>query len=535
MAPENHGEENQMAVHRQETADVHGEEGVEHIGMVQKFIVEDNEASVTSRKKKWLWQIATGGDTSETWELTVSEEREAVIHQGIHLKFIRDKEKEFDGMLKQEVYTYKQPFRGCLEDMRDPGKYEVFSMDGHNEWFPATLTKYRDDGRYSCVVKVPNNDHSADDDEYGQIEEKEYPVVDVQFIRNASDKKPAEGPGTEIQLDLKKTDPWNPMLTMNGKNWRDVGLFVPIPRPGKEQKDFVFKVDKHYEQVTCDLSHEMLMTMTDNAVHRISEVNKDKVKHSWTINFSAAGIHTISIEVESSALDKVKDKIKAPQEKEFKLHVDDDLVVSCSSEEFGTGSLAIELSFTFLVKILFKVHELEHGIKSTGNIVDRESEKEWDHKISIVSDLKDLTKAELKVDKKAFNRLPLWKKHWSEDTQASASVEMLEHECGIVVPRAGAESEGFMAEIQAMWQEFKDWIPHDRASLHRASVDVGLACGCTSTEKNNKAYEVNDAEDDVRQARAAHQVISDKPKGDADPKVEILGTKLPEANTPVQQ
>eukprot|EP00746_Dinoflagellata_sp_MGD_P004277 gnl/MRDRNA2_/MRDRNA2_108246_c0_seq1.p1 gnl/MRDRNA2_/MRDRNA2_108246_c0~~gnl/MRDRNA2_/MRDRNA2_108246_c0_seq1.p1 ORF type:complete len:548 (-),score=112.27 gnl/MRDRNA2_/MRDRNA2_108246_c0_seq1:140-1783(-) len=488
------------------------EEDSEYIGMVHKFTVSEEESGVAvnkSKSKKWVWEIHTGDDKMEIWTLTVMEEKftseTGILGKALKVTFFRDKDKQFESKNFTNDYTYKKDMRGCVPDMLLAGKYEVYSMDGHEEWFPATLTSFRSDKRYGCIVKVPNND--PNDEAFGEIEEKEYPVVDVRFIRNASDKKPVRGPGTVIQLDVKVDNVWNPSLTNRGKNWLDAGFYVPMPRPGKPQKDIEFKVSKNYEEVTGEYSYELMQSIAGNVVHKISESpsttsdkdkNVDKTKHSWKMFFGAALDHTISIEV---------------QKTEFTLKVDDETFVLCDIDDLGgQNKISCKLTCKFVANFAFHVHQLEHGVKSTDTIVQKDVEREFEYQISIAcspSELSkaeklrlgieqgrvgiwDLSKAELMVNEKMFAKLSKLPK--AEDKKSHTyQAEIMENEFGLDVPRAASEGEGLMNELQSAWEEFKDWIPHDQRSLNRFLIDVNMMC-CKSG-KQHPEHEVGDNED----------------------------------------
>lgn len=485
------------------------EEDLKYIGMMQKFIITDEGTSLPEvsggktlkRKMTWLWVINKGGGKFEEWELKVADENKAL--GTISIIFSKDGHQEFNDKFKAD-FQYKKAFYGTLPDMHVTGVYEVRSMDGHDEWLAAVITKIRNDGRYGCKVHVPIDD--PEDEYFGHTEEKEYPVVDLSFIRNAGDQKPAQPPGAKCQLDVKKSDPFSPMLLVNGKDWHDKGFCIPLPRPGKQIKDIELKVDKHYEEVEAKVSVGMLRHLADNDVHRVSEEAQKMNKHSWTMDMGPAGTHTISLEFHSTGMEK---KINSftdsmgfntrasalgagykAEDKEFTLKVDDETIINCSPSDFDKSHFHCDIAFTYSVKYVFEVHELHLGGKATDTTAHKDVEKDLECRISIVvPDHEDLKKAELTVNKKDFAKLP--KFHPDKDQQVTKiPLHMLEHECGLHVPRAGTQSEGFLHELQASWEEFKDWFPHDKKSFHHFMVDIGMMCGCKSGNQHSREAEV---------------------------------------------
>lgn len=487
-------------LHRRETTDVPDEDDdIKYIGMVQTFKVHDESSGVGaqgvghatfSKKMKWHWQICAGRDRWEDWVLTVADDSK--VKGTIKVVFTRDGVEEYNDLLRQD-WSFIQGFRGTLPDMHVHGAYEVFSMDGHGEWFPATLNSIRHDGRYSCRVKLPIDD--PEDERYGEMEDKIYPVVDPQFIRKPGQEKPAQAPGKDVLLEITKADPYSPKLKIGGLDWHEAGFVIPIPRPGQQVKDIEFKVDKNYEEATCEHSYSTLKQMCDNVVMRMDEVNTKKEEHSWTMNMGAAGEHKVSIGFEVGMLNKVATRMSITggsnvgagksEHKEFILKIDGDEIIKCSPNDFGKDHFEVTLNFRFMVKCSFAVYELEMGHKAKDSIVHRDIEREFDHLITIYArDHTDLKSAQLTCDRKEFSKLPKWMKG-KEESGCTVSLEQLENEFGIRVPKAGTQSEGFQAELMVMWEEFKEWVPHDKKSFHHFLVDVGMMCGCRAGQRNH--------------------------------------------------
>lgn len=402
-----------------------------------------DETTLGKHHKKWDWSFQLGAETQK-WSLKVDE---AVVGANT-AEFVIDGKEIFKNKLSND-FTHKFPVRGVLKLDK---QYEVKSMNSQDQWYPATLTGARGDGKYEAEVLMPP-------DQYGQQKKVHYPIVEANRIRDPFSKKVVDIPSILLQLVIKRQDALKPELTIASNPFTSY-FCVPSPPVNKPKAEINFDVSKDRSTVKADVGHGKLKDALDatkpGAKVRSVAVKKSKKKCEWSIMIGAFGEHSIVLETKYNWTDVKKSQ-------EMTLSIDGNLIVGGTAADLGTNEWTADVAIQGALLLKYKLHKTD----ANGNPIDET--KEITKKMLRSNTLRitapdhtNIEHATLECDEVDFGSLEHYKAPASE-SPISGSLETLESTHGISVPYAMDSSDSGGAGFAA---DFAEFIPGGSGMLN---------------------------------------------------------------------
>lgn len=410
---------------------------------VSKYLCHD-ETTMGKHHKKWDWTFTIGAQKQE-WAVKVDEAMVGANTMEFSITSDGQKKEIFKNKLQQD-FVHKLPVRGMLKLDK---QYEVKSMNSQDQWYPATLTGARGDGKYEAEVLMPP-------DQYGNQKKVHYPIVEANRIRDPFSKKVVDIPQTMLQLAVKKDNALLPDLTINGNPFTSY-LCVPSPPANKPPGEINIEVSKDRQSVKADVGHGKLKEAVDatrpGAKVRAKATKKTKFKSEWEIMIGAFGEHYIVVESET------KSKIK--NTKEVIVTIDGNVVVGGSAADLGGNDWSADIAVQGCVLLKYKLYETAASGSATDKtkVVTKKLLRSNTLRIT-VPDLGNLEHATLECDEVDFGNLEQYKPTVQE-SNIEGSLDTLESTHDITVPYAmdGVSGSGGLVD------DLADFIPGGAGGL----------------------------------------------------------------------
>jgi hypothetical protein len=394
---------------------------------VRDFQCHD-ETTLGKHHKKWNWTFDIGESTQE-WELKVDE---AVVGKKL-LHFTVDGKDVFKDKM-QEDFEHELPVRGTLNLDRP---YEVKSMefDSSDQWYPATLTLARGDGRYEAELFMPP-------DRCGKQKKLCYPLVEANQIRDPFTKEVVQVPSTTVRLFVNKDAALLPELTINGLSFTRY-FCVSSLAANTSPAEIDFTVSEDRTNVTADVGHGKLKEALDGKV-RSKTCQKSKLKCEWKIQTGGFDEHHIVVQTKSKS------------SKEVNISIDGHRVVGGSAADLACTGWCADIAIQSKLALKYNLHRNNASGAITDEVIQTTTVTKNllrcnTIKVS-VPDHSNLETAMLECDGVDFSDLE-WYKVLPPESMIDDSLETLEMTHGLSVPYAiGDESStsGFVSELTEM-------------------------------------------------------------------------------------
>lgn len=320
----------------------------------------------------------------------------------------------------REDFEMKWPFRGSAKGINEKNWFEIRPATNNVEqWFPATITKQRDDGRFEALVEMPNGT--------GGVNQVKFDALKKEDIREASSKKPLNLPERFFVLMVPMENPLLAEIKIDGTELvtHYFARPTPVPRQTHCRSKITCKVDKDRRKVNADIGHVALsrfLSMEPRAV----KSEPGTLRHAWTVQIGPWAQHRIEIEKRHKRSKAVT--ITVDGEVLVEATADD---IECSGED---GSFDCRFSFRGQRCIDYEVHETNKDGEplSTKATVSQKQKFTVDVVVTMPDD-KNLHTTELFLDGVNFKALtPVADEHTEENL--SIDVQAMQMSFGLNVP-----------------------------------------------------------------------------------------------------
>jgi hypothetical protein len=390
--------------------------------LVTKYTCRDASAlgSLGKHCKEISWTVQAGHDAASSL-ITVNVDKSIMLSPEVSIQcdgktlFPHDSSRQKMKLL--EDFSYQWPFRGSMrEGVNQPNRFEVRPHHGREEWFPATITKQRDDGLFEALVKMPDNYSIAG------IREVNYPALNKIDIRDVMTKEPLHVVEQVLVLQVPQQDPLRALLTINGQE-SALSFGRPTPKQGQDLKQISMILSDDCRHVKANVGHRVLSHFLSGDARRVVSAVQRHC-HSWTVQLGPFAEHSIKVERQ------------AWPSKQVTLTVDNETFVDGSVFDFCCENNQWEFKFRFSGEkaMHFDVFESNMDgvlLETRGQAITR---KKCTYNCSVVlRDEFDFSKAELYIDDNEFHDLHLKATEY-EEADLCMGLEALKSTYGLEVP-----------------------------------------------------------------------------------------------------
>jgi hypothetical protein len=315
-----------------------------------------------------------------------------------------------------EDFCYRWPLRATILGISERGFYEMQLPHSMRDiWFPATITRQREDGLFEVTAHESN--------QHGEFWDEKYPAVDRKNLREALTGKPLVVPEDILLLEVPKENPLQAALKMASGKLITHHFGKPSPSLIAQERELGFKVSKNRSQVIADVEVSVLAHFVSGEVRSIKS-DVERLRRTWTFQLGPFAEHTVEIR-KNSTLGKV-----------ITLVVDGEVLIECTPAEIGCNDSEWLCNFRLVGERVtdFEVYKTNKDgtpLEATDHVKDRRSYKH-DCKVELPKDW-DLSAAKLLVDGVQFTELPI-RVPEREEQQLCMDPVALQNAYGISVP-----------------------------------------------------------------------------------------------------
>lgn len=389
--------------------------------MIVHFSCHDSSmlTALGKHSKEAKWKVQVGYDTDPV-DITLHVDMGVVIGPAVHVSSNgKTVFKTAGGYTKRNLYDdfeYRWPFRGKVRGMHEPNVFELrpHALAAADEWFPATITGQREDGRFEVEAVMPGIDG---------FQQVSYPAVDQADLREAGTHEPLQIPGRCLILQVPRDNPLKACLSLNGKDRVTHHFAWPSPTCGLPKKRMELCVAKDRSVVTGNVGHAVLSHFVTGEVRAVRS-DIQTLSHSWTVQLGPFAEHTLVVE-KKNWLSKI-----------ISLSIDGQPFVEASAEDIDYYSDGWKCNFRFVGEktIDFEIHESNRDgvtLDSKDHVVQK---KKYVHEccVALRNDM-DMRTATFTIDSQDFRELPT-RSPLHEENSISISPQALNLTYGILVP-----------------------------------------------------------------------------------------------------
>mmetsp|Transcript_57038 Transcript_57038/g.104329 ORF Transcript_57038/g.104329 Transcript_57038/m.104329 type:complete len:550 (-) Transcript_57038:336-1985(-) len=388
--------------------------------MVVEYSCHDSSVlnALGKHSKEAKWKVQVGYDVAPV-NITLQVDKGVV--SGPAVKLSSDGRVVFQtagGYTRRAMYDdfeHRWPFRGKIRGMSEPNMFEIrpHAM-ASDQWFPATITGQREDGRLEVDAVMPGIDG---------FQQVSYPAVDKADLREAGTRQPLQIPERCLTLQVPRDDPLQACLSLDGKDLVTHHFARPSPTCRFLKKRMELCVSKDRSVVTGNVGHAMLSHFVTGEVRAVRS-DIQTLRHSWTVQVGPFAEHTVLVEK------------KHRFSKIVSLSIDGQPFVEASAEDIDHHGEGWKCNFRFVgEKIIdFEVHESNRDgvtLDSKDHVLQK---KKYVHECCVtLGDDMDMRTATFTVDSQDFRELPPRTPLYEEEN-ISMSPQALNLTYGILVP-----------------------------------------------------------------------------------------------------
>lgn len=373
----------------------------------------------------------------------------------------------------KEDFAQKWPFRGNAKGVNEKNFFEVMPDSNRGgQWYPATITKQRDDGRFEALVEMPNG--------IGGTNQMTFDALRVDNIRVASTKNAMELPERFILLEVPRDNPLLATLMIDGKELVTHYFARPTPAPkGQTRSKITCKVDHERKRVTADIGHvgmSRFLSMEPRAV----KSEPGMLRHAWIVQIGPWAQHRIELEK------------KHRRGKVVTLSVDGEVLVEASGDDIECTADHFDCRFTFrghrcIDWEVFETNSDGAVLKTRATVAERTK-----HSVDCVVSMPDdnnLFNADLWVNGVNFKALPTCAEEHPEEN-LSMEVQAMQLSFGLKVPyKTNQEAPSGLLGMTAKAGEHASTIGSFFGALFGAAGGTGMLSGCCKGDCN-KSHEI---------------------------------------------
>lgn len=319
----------------------------------------------------------------------------------------------------RENFQQKWPFRGCIKHIDERNFFEIrpAATGGADQWYPATVTKQRDDGRFEALVEMPSG--------MGGTNHVNFDAVKPMDIRELQSKNKLQLPERFLLLEVPAADPLQATLMIDGSDLVTHHFARPTPAPsGTPVRSKIHcKVDKERKKVVADVGHVALsrfLSMEPRAV----KSEPGMLRHAWIVQIGPWAQHRIEIEK------------KHKRSKAVTVSVDGEVLVEAAPEDIECLGENFDCRFNFRGQhcIDYEVYETNKDGETlpTKAVVAQKTKFEVEVVLEMPDD-RNLYTAEIWVNKVNFKSLPPVSEEHPEENLAM-DVQAMQMSFGLAVP-----------------------------------------------------------------------------------------------------
>mmetsp|Transcript_50000 Transcript_50000/g.88045 ORF Transcript_50000/g.88045 Transcript_50000/m.88045 type:complete len:566 (+) Transcript_50000:77-1774(+) len=389
--------------------------------MVTEFSCHDSSVltALGKHSKEAKWKVQVGQDTDPV-DITLHVDMGVVSGPAVQVSSNgRTVFKTAGGYTRKAMYDdfeHRWPFRGKIRGMHEPNVFELrpHALAAADEWFPATITGQREDGRLEVEAVMPGIDG---------FQQVSYPAVDKADLREAGTRQPLQIPERCLTLQVPRDDPLQACLSLDGKDLVTHHFARPSPTCRFLKKRMELCVSKDRSVVTGNVGHAMLSHFVTGEVRAVRS-DIQTLRHSWTVQVGPFAEHTVLVEK------------KHRFSKIVSLSIDGQPFVEASAEDIDHHGDGWKCNFRFVgEKIIdFEVHESNRDgvtLDSKDHVLQK---KKYVHECCVtLGDDMDMRTATFTVDSQDFRELPP-RTPLHEEENISMSPQALNLTYGILVP-----------------------------------------------------------------------------------------------------
>jgi len=393
--------------------------------MVTEFLCHDSNMmqALGAHNKVFTWKVVVSG-RSQPIEIQLHVERGLVasVLGGAEVTLLADSQRLFPltlGAEKErltEDLTHHWGFRGTLKGLNMPDFAEVRPplAPGHSmdQWYPATLTRQREDGHFEVMVRIP--------DAKGRVQSVCYPAVPAKDIRERSSGRPLLLPHRSLDLRVPKRDPLAATLSVDG-----LELITHYFARHSPQSAVQMRVDKGRSTVEVGVGHSILSHFLSREVRRV-HIQKGHNKVAWTIQVNPFIEHMVELERHSN------------WSRIFTLSIDGRRLVESSAADIDCaegGTWHCDFRFLGESSLDFEVFETDRRVLEeldSTSVVSQLTRFTCDCAVTI-EDERDLSSASFSIDGVDFGQLAA-KAQAHPEPKLITSVEVMQQQYGVIVP-----------------------------------------------------------------------------------------------------
>jgi len=286
-----------------------------------------------------------------------------------------------------ENFQHTWSFHGSPPGMNEKGFYEVRPDHLADKlWYPATITKQRDDGRFDALATMPSST--------GEMQEVTVSLLNREDIREASSKQTLKVQERHLLLEVPKEDPLQAALYIDSRDKVTHNFARPTPPHRQHSRNVWLKVDKGRNAVIADVGRAAFDHYLSSEP-RCIKANSSRQHHSWSFQVGPFAVHTI--EVTNSVF-----------RKQITLTVDGEVLVDASAEDIGCTD-HFECVFRLVGhRVLdFEVYETNKDGESLNSKATVTQKQKYSIPVTVsVPDERNMEFATLFVDQTDFRALP---------------------------------------------------------------------------------------------------------------------------------
>lgn len=314
-----------------------------------------------------------------------------------------------------EDFRYQWPLRATIRGLSERNFFEIRLHQSSDLWFPATITRQREDGYFEVTMQQSNH--------YGEIREERCPAVDRANLREALTGKPLIVPEDALILEVPKQDPSQAVLKMaSGKPiTRHFGR--ASPPLNAQASELCLRVNKDRSLVTANVGHSVLSRYVSGEVQSVRS-DVERLRRKWTFQLGPFAEHTVEIS-KNFTLGQI-----------ITLLVDGEVLIECTPAEIGCNGPEWQCTFQLVGEHVtdfevFKTNKDGTPLDSTDHV---KAKRSYMHECKVVlpNDW-DLSSAKLLVDGNCFSDLTVKAPEREEQALSMDSIAF-QHTYGIAVP-----------------------------------------------------------------------------------------------------
>lgn len=356
--------------------------------MVTHYSVKDSTvlSSLGHHDKECHWTVQAGPDAVPI-EISVHvTQSTGVGRKKVLVKSGKEQIFPPNGQPKQELkenFKHTWPFRAEAKNINEKGVYQVRPEHMAAEtWYPATITKQQDDGRFDALVTMPSIS--------GEMQELSFNNVRREDIRTAAKREPMKIPERHLMLEVPNDDPLQAALFVDGKDLVTHYFARPTPPPKGKVRHILLQVDQKRSTVEADIGPAAFEDFLSSEPRAISS-NGNRYHYEWKFQVGPFAVHHVKIEKKSRG-------------RHMTITVDDEALVEATAADILCETPQFECTFKLVGQrvLNFEVYETNKDGDALSSKATVTQKQKYSVPICVMVPDESLETAKLFADKREF-------------------------------------------------------------------------------------------------------------------------------------